>query len=100
MKFEIERSEHGFAKNILEDGKVVIHLNEGTVRNEENIERVAYLLNLAKGIPFDPGHEFGTCKCGEQGNRRRPHLADLEDAEKMSYISCRECFEATWAGEN
>jgi len=54
MKFQIERSEQGFARNIIEDGKVIIHLNEGTVRNEENIERVVYLLNVAYGTLYNP----------------------------------------------
>lgn len=100
MKFEIERSSQGFARNILEDGRVILHLNEGTIRNEENIERLVYLLNLAKGLPFDPDRELGTCACGEPGSRRRAFLADREEAELTSYISCYECFEATWAGEN
>jgi len=54
MRFKLERSEQGFARNIIEDGKVIIHLNEGTVRNEENIERVVYLLNIANGALYNP----------------------------------------------
>lgn len=54
MKFEIDRDEQGFAHAILEDGNVIIHLNTGTVRNEENIERMVYLLNVAHGALYDP----------------------------------------------
>lgn len=53
MKFEIGRDEQGFAHSILEDGRVIIHLNCGTIRNEENIERVVYLLNVAYGSLYD-----------------------------------------------
>lgn len=57
MKFEIERDEQGFAHAIVEDGKIIIHLNTGTVRNEENIERVVYLLNVAHGALYNPDLE-------------------------------------------
>lgn len=44
---------------------------------------------------------FGVCEtCSEKmGVRRYPLLADKDEAVRMSYISCDECFEAVWAGE-
>jgi len=44
-KFEIKRRDAGYACNILEEGVVCLHLNPGTVRNEENIDRIVDLLN-------------------------------------------------------
>jgi hypothetical protein len=42
----------------------------------------------------------GQCECGNPGTRRFPHLADIKEAAKASYVACDECFSATWAGEN
>ena len=44
--WSIRRDDHGFAAAIEEDGRTVLHLCVGTVRNEENIERVVEVLNL------------------------------------------------------
>ena len=45
--------------------------------------------------------ETGVCEtCNKRdGIRRRPCIADKQEAEQMSYISCDKCFEAVWAGE-
>jgi len=49
MAFSVDRTKHGkFANAILEDGKVVLHLQEGTTRNEENIDRIVAILNNEK----------------------------------------------------
>jgi hypothetical protein len=53
---------------------------------------------LAKkqGLPLE-----GKCACcGGEGTRHFPCLANIEEAVRMSYISCEPCFHATWAGEN
>lgn len=39
------------------------------------------------------------CSCGKEGKERKPYLANEEEAERMKYYACDECFEATWAGE-
>lgn len=43
----------------------------------------------------------GVCEtCSERmGVRRFPLLADKDEAMRMSYISCDECFHSVWAGE-
>lgn len=47
--WSIRRDEQGFAVAIEEEGRTVIHLNIGTVRNEENVKRVVILLNKNEG---------------------------------------------------
>lgn len=43
--WSIRRDPQGFAVAIEENGHTVIHLYVGTVRNEDNIERIVELLN-------------------------------------------------------
>jgi hypothetical protein len=43
--YTISRTIHGFARAIERDGRDVLHLDVGTVRNEENIEQVVRELN-------------------------------------------------------
>ena len=45
--------------------------------------------------------ETKLCRCGKStATIRMPLLADKEEAARMSYWSCDECFARTWAGEN
>jgi len=48
-----------------------------------------------------PLPEAGTCEtCNKrEGTRRRPYIADKQEAERMSYISCDPCFQSVWKGE-
>lgn len=44
-KFEIEKDKFGFPNAISKGGFVVLHLNPGTVRNEEYLQPIVDLLN-------------------------------------------------------
>ena len=44
-RFVVIRDLYGLAQAIAENGVWVIHLNRGTVRNEENIDRIVSKLN-------------------------------------------------------
>ena len=53
LPYRIERSAQGFARNILHGDKVVLHLQEGTTRNEEQVEALVNLLNDAVILNYD-----------------------------------------------
>ena len=43
--YRVDRDKQGFATAICKGRKVVLHLNPGTVRNEENFDEIVKLLN-------------------------------------------------------
>ena len=47
-KFTIHRNDGGHAETIEENGRTVLWLNPGTVRGEENVERLVSLMNAAR----------------------------------------------------
>jgi len=53
--FSVERDENGFAKTIMENGRVVLWLHCGATRNEEEVNRLVALLNLHTSITNSPG---------------------------------------------
>jgi len=47
MKFELVKDNQGFAMAIAVDGFFLLHLQRGTVRNEENADKLLAVLNAA-----------------------------------------------------
>jgi len=45
MKIQIHRNVFGFADSLDQDGKVILDLNPGTKRNEENVEAFVHRYN-------------------------------------------------------
>lgn len=54
QKFELVKDDHGYARAIAIEGWYVIHLEPGTVRNEENAEKLLAVLNAAVGVVNNP----------------------------------------------
>jgi len=50
MTYCVGRDPYGYAKSIDCDGRTVLHLVNGSVRNEEEVESVVAALNLLKEI--------------------------------------------------
>jgi hypothetical protein len=50
MTYCVGRDPYGYAKSIDYDGRTVLHLVNGSVRNEEEVESVVSALNLLKEI--------------------------------------------------
>ena len=48
--FRLVRDEHGYAQAIAVDEWFLIHLHRGTVRNEENAEKLLAVLNAAVAV--------------------------------------------------
>ena len=52
--FRLVRDEHGYAKAIAVGEWYLIHLHIGTVRNEENAEKLLAVLNAAVAVVRNP----------------------------------------------
>jgi len=52
--FQLVRDEYGYAKAIAVDEWFLIHLHIGTVRNEENAEKLLAVLNAAVAVANNP----------------------------------------------
>ena len=59
-QFELVRDEHGYAMAIAVDGWFLIHLKRGTVRNEENAEKLLEVMNAAVASVNNPARA-GVC---------------------------------------
>lgn len=49
-KFELRRDDHGFCNAVSVAGWYVVQLDRGTVRNEENADKLVYVLNAAVAV--------------------------------------------------
>jgi len=49
-KFELRRDDHGFCNAVSVDEWYVVHLDRGTVRNEENADKLVDVLNAAVAV--------------------------------------------------
>lgn len=56
LHFSVDRDKHGFVCGIIrDDGYVVLHLQDGTVRDEEEVEGIVGLLNKEQKSVADDG---------------------------------------------
>ena len=62
-KFDLVRDDQGYAQAIAVDGYWLVHLQRGTVRNEENAAKLLAVLNAAVSVV----------------NNRRPAWAGVSD---------------------
>ena len=52
--YSLARNQAGHALAILRDGRYILHLDAGTVRNEENAQQVVDVLNAAEASVANP----------------------------------------------
>ena len=64
-----------------------------------SLDRLVQLNKAARAKGLQVTGECNTCKGKREklGYRKYPYLADMQEAVKMSYISCQPCFDNVWA---
>ena len=86
--FAVIRDQYGDAQAIAENGVWVIHLNPGSMRTEENIDRIVSMLNQSE--PTN-SRRFGDCDCGEDVEQLPSDEYECEECGKSVWV-CKECY--------